>query len=312
MSDNNGGFLSSLPVIGGFASAIGNIGQGRKNRQAAKDMNQANIDAQLRLNQENRDWSKDMWNMTNAYNSPAQLMARYKEAGLNPHLIYGQQPQASQPMSASTSAPHSEALPADTTVNEIGQSMFQATQNYIAQKKQQTETDNLEKARQVMDADILSKNASTAESMTRNAKSKFDLDLAQDLRSNVMEQSILNTKNLGLTSQKIEMDIRSTEKGMQMTDAQISKIAQDIVVQKKQIELMNIQGQSAKADILTKNLDQKLKTYDLNLKELGLQPSDSPLWRVPVQLYHKFGSYIRDYGNDKFPRNKMKVPQSWK
>lgn len=32
----------------------------------------------------------DFWNMQNAYNSPKEQMARFQEAGLNPHLIYGQ------------------------------------------------------------------------------------------------------------------------------------------------------------------------------------------------------------------------------
>lgn len=36
-------------------------------------------------------WNRDlaMWNMTNAYNSPAEQMARLKAAGLNPNLVYG-------------------------------------------------------------------------------------------------------------------------------------------------------------------------------------------------------------------------------
>lgn len=32
----------------------------------------------------------DNWNMQNAYNSPAAQMQRFREAGLNPNLIYGQ------------------------------------------------------------------------------------------------------------------------------------------------------------------------------------------------------------------------------
>lgn len=277
-----------IPVAGSALGAIGNIGAGRKNRKAAKEMNERNIQAQQELNQQNRDFSKEMWSLTNAYNSPAQQMARLKEAGLNPHLAYGMQPQASQPMSASTGAPHAEALPADTTINEIGQGAMQASQAYIAMKQQQTQTDNLEKARQVMDAQIVNTNADTANKAMNTARSKFDLDLATDLRNNTLEQAILNTKNLGLTSQKIEMDIRATEKGMQLTDSQISKIAQDILVSQKHIQLMEIQGRQAEAQIATSELDQKLKKLDINLKELGLQPSDSPLFRVPVQLWHKF------------------------
>lgn len=33
---------------------------------------------------------KEMWNMQNEYNSPSEQMRRYKDAGLNPMLIYGQ------------------------------------------------------------------------------------------------------------------------------------------------------------------------------------------------------------------------------
>lgn len=36
------------------------------------------------------DLMRENWQLQNAYNHPAQQMARYKEAGLNPNLIYGQ------------------------------------------------------------------------------------------------------------------------------------------------------------------------------------------------------------------------------
>ena len=35
-------------------------------------------------------WARENWNMQNQYNTPQNQMARFKEAGLNPHLIYGQ------------------------------------------------------------------------------------------------------------------------------------------------------------------------------------------------------------------------------
>ena len=37
------------------------------------------------------------WNRQNQYNSPSEQMKRFKEAGLNPHLIYGQT-QTAQPI----------------------------------------------------------------------------------------------------------------------------------------------------------------------------------------------------------------------
>lgn len=41
--------------------------------------------------------SWQMWNAQNAYNDPSAVMARYKRAGLNPHLIYGHMPMAGGP-----------------------------------------------------------------------------------------------------------------------------------------------------------------------------------------------------------------------
>ena len=42
------------------------------------------------LMKEQRDWDKKMWDHQNAYNTPLEQMKRYKEAGLNPALMYGQ------------------------------------------------------------------------------------------------------------------------------------------------------------------------------------------------------------------------------
>lgn len=39
-----------------------------------------------RENQLGRDWEEKMWNLQNQYNSPSAMMARYREAGLNPFL----------------------------------------------------------------------------------------------------------------------------------------------------------------------------------------------------------------------------------
>lgn len=39
-----------------------------------------------RENQLGRDWEEKMWNLQNQYNTPSAMMARYREAGLNPFL----------------------------------------------------------------------------------------------------------------------------------------------------------------------------------------------------------------------------------
>ena len=47
------------------------------------------IQAQEDLAESTREWNEKMWNKTNEYNSPSAQLARLREAGLNPNLLYG-------------------------------------------------------------------------------------------------------------------------------------------------------------------------------------------------------------------------------
>lgn len=71
-------------------SVLGSAWQAYRDQKAAK----YNTDRTIEANKEAAElaWlrSKEMWNMQNAYNSPQSQMERFKAAGLNPHLIYGQ------------------------------------------------------------------------------------------------------------------------------------------------------------------------------------------------------------------------------
>lgn len=76
-----GGFLGN--VIGGVANAL----PGFFFRRAEND----------RVFSQNQGLSWSMWNAANAYNDPSAQMARFKRAGLNPNLIYGQMSNVGQP-----------------------------------------------------------------------------------------------------------------------------------------------------------------------------------------------------------------------
>lgn len=82
-SNNTGNWINA---IGTVASSIGSIG---------------GLFAQGNMNKKNRRWNEQMyakqradaladWNMQNEYNSPLAVMQRYKDAGLNPNLLYGE------------------------------------------------------------------------------------------------------------------------------------------------------------------------------------------------------------------------------
>lgn len=81
--------LSLIPVAGGLLSGLFNAGSqsstNKTNLQIARETNAS----QMALAQYQADQNLNLWHLNNAYNSPAEQMERYKQAGLNPNLIYG-------------------------------------------------------------------------------------------------------------------------------------------------------------------------------------------------------------------------------
>lgn len=78
---------------------------GEYSKKDISDYSQAAL--QIRLKELENQFNLDVWNMQNAYNTPAAQMARYQEAGLNPNLIYGQSNMAGDVKSASSAQPRS-------------------------------------------------------------------------------------------------------------------------------------------------------------------------------------------------------------
>lgn len=56
-----------------------------------REENQKTRDYNLNLAKQQNQWNIDQWNRENEYNTPLNQMNRYKSAGLNPDLMYGQQ-----------------------------------------------------------------------------------------------------------------------------------------------------------------------------------------------------------------------------
>lgn len=80
-----GGFLGGLAsgLIGGVAKGFLGDYFGRRQARYEADLSRAAFNDSARL-------SWDMWHAQNAYNTPKAQMQRFSDAGLNPHLIYGQ------------------------------------------------------------------------------------------------------------------------------------------------------------------------------------------------------------------------------
>lgn len=82
---------AALGIASSFAGNIANNRNIDTQVAAQQSENQKNREWNLNLARQQNRWNIEQWNRENAYNSPAAQMARYKAAGLNPDLIYGQQ-----------------------------------------------------------------------------------------------------------------------------------------------------------------------------------------------------------------------------
>ena len=77
-------------LVAGIVSAISGLIGGLATNASVKKTNEANLANQEKVNADNLENQWKMWNATNKYNTPQEQMLRYKQAGLIPHLVYGQ------------------------------------------------------------------------------------------------------------------------------------------------------------------------------------------------------------------------------
>lgn len=159
------------------------------------------IGAQSSANKANKELAEyqyeknlEMWNRQNEYNSPARQMERLKAAGLNPNLVYG-----NGAVGNASSAPPQYDRP---TINPVSNGGFVSdavqhgifTSAQLDNLKQQTE---LSKTQQkVQDAQIAKYGQEVSESIARTARSKFDLQLAEELKQNSVEMANENLRRI--------------------------------------------------------------------------------------------------------------------
>ena len=166
-------------AIGAGASLIGNV--------VGNFQHNSNIDKQIAFqreeNEKNRAWNKAMseqankwsieqWNRENAYNTPAAVMQRLREGGVNPDLFYGNSGQnlaASSPnvtpVAASeptdVSAFGQKATIGDVTNNVVNQALAAAQIRKLSADtgKSRQETENLKVEGKILSADALTRAA---------------------------------------------------------------------------------------------------------------------------------------------------------
>lgn len=251
------------PLISGSSGLMDQINTERVNRDQQK-YNEKWYNRQLTDN-------INLWRMQNEYNTPAAQMARFKEAGLNPNLIYGQ---GNPGNAAQLSRP--DVQPTQFRMNEqafsnIGRQSLDSI--YDIQLKQ-AQVDNLRAQNSVIKQDAILKSALTRSTLTGEQQKRFDLDFAGELRGTSADYQREKLRNLKTqTDYTLNRDVREALSNTSNLNEALQRIeSMKLQRAKTSQEINNIKQQTR---IL--KADETLKQLELDLRRQGINPND-PMW----------------------------------
>ena len=277
------GFLASIPqtnksrssmgimdLLGagfGVVSSIGSmIGRNRAIRQqirAQQEENRKNREFNLMLARTQNQWNIEQWQRENDYNSPTAQMSRFRAAGLNPNLIYGQ-----SNLAASSPTLTSGAASSPTDMSAIGnkRNFGEAMQEMLNMEMQKAQIEAIKAGTEKTKEDTKNVTASTEalsiDNMYRAAKNQQDLQVGG------------MTIRLGKSTLKMnDQQMENLKADLEETVATVESIKQAVEESKARVELLGVQKESQLAAIIRDNAKAKAeiaKTY-AELKKINAE-----------------------------------------
>lgn len=239
--------------------------------------NNANKKQALEMAKVQHDYAIDDWNRNNEYNSPAAQMGRFKEAGLNPNLIYGQMTQSPAIKSPDVSSPERRPMHVDNPMSSILQS--QQTAANVAQAKANialTEANTSKANNEAKYAEAMS--LATLRNMgATTANTEFNTFQGKSLLGNQMQYGQLRNDQMIAETKKTIQDITNSMNDYElrkiMTSNNTAKTWSDIAMNKAQMSkipyekrVLLSQMLQHEASAAETNLSSDEKRY--NLKQL--------------------------------------------
>ena len=201
--------------------------------------------------------NKEFWDMQNKYNSPAEMMNRYREAGLNPNLIYGKGADntATAIMSSRMPEGSDRILP---KLDPTAYSQAMAMGQQLKMQKAQTDnvladTANKELDQNLKNAQINQTNVQTANIAQNTATSQFQLAQSQQLKDSVLQKAQLENEALSIKNVVTlgEYELAKVKSASDKTQAiqNIAESKQRILTSQLQNSMLPLQRQKIKAEL---------------------------------------------------------------
>lgn len=215
------------------------------------------------------------WNTQNAYNSPAAQMQRLKDAGLNPHLVYGNgadATSAAMPRNSDTGTWNPEAP-------QMPEGMAQRSlMNYYDTQFRQQQTDNLQVQRTLMEQQAIHTAAQTASTLAGTAKTKVETETLSQLQQTTVEAARANLNKILLDSQYTSDE---NKRKQELHTGNLQSLAQSIIKQRLDAAKTIQETNQIKQSVENMKLDQKLKEIEIEIRKKGGNPND-PYWQKKV------------------------------
>lgn len=272
----------------GLGLSLGAIGQGISgmviNRQNIKFQEKQNARNQahdhMMYSRQREDALAD-WTRNNAYNSPEQQMQRLREAGLNPHLVYGKGADNTATMirSSGASTSNGQAPRIDASVYPRATDLVMG---FASLKRQAAETDNLHKMNALIEAQAREKDALALKALEDLKGSKNQNWLFDQTKLSLIDKIRLEneTKRVGIgyTNMLTDVGYNQFKLNQAKNAADIARIWQEISeskgrqdVQKSTIERNNVLNKLTGA--------QEAHTWqDMQLQDMKLRLLTSETW----------------------------------
>lgn len=245
------GIMDILGAGLGAVSSIGSmIGQNRAIRQqikAQQQENQENREYNLMLARTQNQWNLEQWQRENDYNSPTAQMARFRAAGLNPNLAYGQ-------MSNGASSPTltSGAASSPTDMSAIGnkRNFGQAMQEMLGLEMQKAQIEAIkagtEKTKEDTKNVTASTEALTIDNLYRAIKHQQDIkigdmnlkigDSTLKLNDNQLAQGVKTLEIMDKTLEEYSYKFRDYNAKYDLLIAQTDEQKRDTIRKDKQLD----------------------------------------------------------------------------
>lgn len=268
------------PAIAAGASILGNA---------------FNMASQNKTNRDNRNFAINMYNrqrqdaladfnMTNDYNSPSAQMARLRDAGLNPNLVYDNGATHTAPAVRSSDSPqgNSVAPKIDT------RGFTDAGLAYYDIKLKEAQTDNLKTQNNVLIQDALNRTADTLQKGAQTASIHVKTQLDEALLKNADKLSDMSVDKMSADIKNTEASTQSSlsenERRTVMQSYNIATAVEAILRSRSDRATSEKQRAEIQARIRNLNQDSDLKQLDINLKRNGVQPGDNIIFRAASQI----------------------------